>query len=122
MGGRKKQGRKIPWMIIFLILILSSFLIFFLLKKPNSVELEILEKVKRFPEVQDYKSYPANVTFLTKDDLAKLAENYPVIYGNITNDAYEIKFLSGDKDLLVLYDENQNKIIRAFEIIGVKIG
>ena len=123
MRGKNKRFRQKNFQTILFLVIIALFAIFFFAtKKPISIESEILEKVKNSPEVQDYKNYPANVTFLTKDKLTQLAKDYPIIYGNITIDVYEIRFLSDSKGLLVLYDANQNKIIRVFEIIGVKIG
>jgi len=99
----------------------SLFLVFiaYASRKPSAEE--ILEKVKGFPEVQPYKDLPVNVTFLSKERVEELSQKYPVIYGNISKDVYEIRFLSESKGLLVIYDAEENKIIRSFEIIGVKI-
>lgn len=118
----KKKRFKINFQKATFIIITFSFVIFFFVaKKPVSVESQILEKVKKFPEVQNYKNYPANVTFLTKGEVKELAKNYPVIYGNITRDVYEIRFFSDSRSLLVLYDIEENIIIRAFEIMGIRI-
>jgi hypothetical protein len=82
---------------------------------------EILNKLKEFPEVRPYINLPANITLLTKSNLTELSKQYPAIYGNISKDVYEVKFSFDTSGLLVIYDAEQNKIIRIFEIIGVKL-
>ncbi|MDI6798531.1 MAG: hypothetical protein QMD12_00830 [Candidatus Aenigmarchaeota archaeon] len=118
--GKKKFNRTMKIMALSAVVVF--LLLFYFGLRAGSIEERIVEKVKKFPEVQEYKDYPANITFLPRGKLTELAKNYPVIYGNITGDVYEIKFLSDGKGLLVLYDEKENKIIRVFEIVEVKIG
>jgi len=118
---KKRRGKyKNLKIITFLTIIILSFVLIFLITKEPKKS-QILEKLKKFPEIQDYKNYPVNITFLLKDDLTELVKDYPVIYGNITKDVYEIKFLSDSRGLLVLYDSEENIIIRLFEIMGIKI-
>ena len=59
------------------------------------------------------------VEMLTPENLSRLAEKYPVIYGNLPSKTlYQIK----TEDMLIIVDAEQKKVLRKFRVVGVKLG
>jgi len=85
-------------------------------------EAKILDSLRQFPEIKPYTNYSANVTFLTQKDISELAEKQPIIYKNLTGSAlYRVEYSSAGGGLLVIYDAENNRILREFAITNVEI-
>lgn len=85
-------------------------------------EAKILDSLRQFPEIKPYANYSANVTFLAQKDISELAEKQPVIYENLTGSAlYRVEYSSAGGGLLVIYDAENNTILREFAITNVEI-
>lgn len=85
----------------------------------NNIQLsdeQIINNLKQFPEIKPYENYQRNITLLTENDLKELKQRQPAIYSNIQSGTYRVIFTSNENGLLVLYDANQNKILKMFEI------
>jgi len=82
---------------------------------------EIINKIKIFPEVSQYSTMPATVRFISSDELKFLSRQYPVVYGDVSQSVYEVRFSSGNSGLLVLYDADSNKVLKTFQIVGVTV-
>ena len=60
-----------------------------------------------------------SITKLTPQNLTKLAEKYPVIYGNLPNKTlYQIK----TEKQLIIVDAEEKKILRRFRVVGISLG
>ena len=83
---------------------------------------KILDNLRQFPEIKPYANYSANVTLLTQNEIAGLAEKQPVIYKNLTGGAlYRVEYSSPGGGLLVIYDAEKNKILREFAITNIEV-
>ncbi|MDD5416731.1 MAG: hypothetical protein PHU12_02020 [Candidatus Aenigmarchaeota archaeon] len=80
-----------------------------------------LMKLMSLPEMQEFQNYQASIEYLAIEDIQNLAEQYPNIYGDITSPIYRVE-LYGDKQILVLYDYAQNKILGMFEMMSAELG
>ncbi len=80
-----------------------------------------LTKLMTLPEMQEFKDYQSTIEYLTFDQIQSLAEQYPDVYGGITKAIYQIE-LVGDKDIVVLYDYEMNKILNMFEVMKAEVG
>ena len=79
-----------------------------------------LDRLMKLPEMQAYRNYTGTVDFLSLSQVAQLAKQYPSVYGNITTSVYRVQ-LYGDKNLFVLYDDSENKIVRMFEMMTAEM-
>jgi len=59
-----------------------------------------------------------SITKLTPQNLIKLAEKYPVIYGNLPNKTlYQIK----TEKQLIIVDADEKEVLRKFKLVGVSL-
>ena len=59
-----------------------------------------------------------SITKLTPQNLTKLAEKYPVIYGDLPNKTlYQIK----TEKQLIIVDADEKKVLRKFKLVGVSL-
>jgi len=59
-----------------------------------------------------------SITKLTPQNLTKLAEKYPVIYGDLPNKTlYQIK----TEDQLIIVDADEKEVLRKFKLVGVSL-
>jgi hypothetical protein len=79
-----------------------------------------IDKLMTLPEMQEFKGYQGSAEYLTLQQVEQLAQQYPDVYGNITQAIYRVQ-LTGEKNILVLYDYAQNKIIRTFEMLNAEM-
>lgn len=111
----KKKQKNTKEIALIVILILLAISLYFILTIPSEKpvvsgpEEEILAKL-------NLNRDNTQITKLT--NLEKLKEKYPVIYGEAKEGDYEIK----TTDRLIIYDYDNDKIIKEFDITQIKIG
>jgi len=102
------------------IIVLSVIICLILLEKFTPVftygTIEVLTKLKTHPEIQKYENYSIEIAVLTKGDLADLSAKQPVVYAGLIPGFYQITFFSSTNKLLVIYDYQNDKIVRMFQI------
>jgi hypothetical protein len=102
------------------IIVLSVIICLILLEKFTPVftygTIEVLTKLKTHPEIQKYENYSIEIAVLTKGDLADLSAKQPVVYAGLIPGFYQITFFSSTDKLLVIYDYQNDKIVRMFQI------
>jgi hypothetical protein len=84
-------------------------------------EQEVLEKLMKHDEMQIYSTWNSEVTYLSKKDIKDLTAKQPVIYGNVDTDVYRVVFDSKSGGLLVLFDYDDDVIIKQFEILNAQL-
>ena len=90
-------------------------------KTQQKSESEILKKLKQFPELKPYENHTIGITLLTEENLTELSKQQPVIYKDIKPGTYRIVFKSNGGGLLVIYDPDENKILKEFELKNIKL-
>lgn len=120
------KTKKTYYLLIIALAIVILFFIFLNLGWQGgagaAADAKILENLRQFPEIKPYANYSANVTFLTRNEIAGLAETQPVIYKNLTGGAlYRVEYSSAGGGLLVIYDEDKNIILREFAIANLEV-
>ncbi len=84
---------------------------------PSDENASILEELRKFPEIEQYMKYPAEIALLTQAEIDKLSATQPAIYKNLEAPIYKVEFKTGeDKGILVLYNNQSKKIVKMFEI------
>ena len=111
----KKNQPKTKKIILGGILIILVIFLFYILTIPEKepvipgIEEEILAKL-------NLNRDNTQITRLT--DLEQLKEKYPVIYGEATEGDYEIR----TPNKLIIYDYDNDKIKKEFDVTQIKIG
>ena len=102
----------------FAVIIIQNQMI---MNKLTPAEETPLDKLMELPEMQEFRNYQGTIEYLTLEKLELLAQEYPEIYGKITKPIYSIQLL-GEKNIIVLYDYAENKIIYMFELLNAEVG
>ncbi|OQX20827.1 MAG: hypothetical protein BWK75_04495 [Candidatus Altiarchaeales archaeon A3] len=87
----------------------------------DKINADILQKLKTFDELKNYENYSAEITKLTQENITKLAEYQSAIYNGLEGDIYRITYKKDNNGLLIIYDYNESKILRMFEIKNLKL-
>ena len=90
-------------------------------KTQQESESEILKKLMQFQELKTYENHTTEIILLTGENLTELSKNQPVIYKDIKPGTYRAVFKSNDGGLLVIYDPDENKILKEFELKNIKL-
>ena len=74
-------------------------------------------------EIKNYENYTLEITKLTEENITKLAEYQPAIYNCLAGNRNPCKIIyeKDDGGLPVIYDYNESKILRMFEIKNLKL-
>lgn len=72
--------------------------------------------------IAENPGYKTEITVIAPENITKLSEKYPAIYGNLPNRTlYEIEYGSG-KGMLVIIDPIDKKVLRYFRTANVTLG
>jgi len=113
----KKNKETIYRLVIIAALIILSLVIVERFTPPvNSDMNEMLARLIQHSEIQPYSNYSVEIGILTAEELPELAKTQPVVYADLKPGLYQITFVSEKDSLLVIYDNENNAIIRMFHI------
>lgn len=84
-------------------------------------EQDVLDKLLKHAEMQDYSGWQAEVVYLSSQDVKELARKQPVVYGDVSGDVYRVTLTSGSRSVLVLYDYDNDVIVKQFEVLNVQL-
>jgi len=111
--------------VVFSIVLVFSLYIFLNRNDDRPDEEDVLKKIKEFDVAKDFINSNDNVKesieFLSKKDIDMLSVKYPVIYSNISSNVFKIYFMSKKENLLILYDYENDKILKDFLVMNVGV-
>lgn len=111
--------------ILLLIIFIASYFLFFIPKK-EITENEILRITQQESVVKDFISknpkYERRITFLTKQNVTSLSENFPALYGDLPKiDLYRVEYVSGEDGIFIILDKNL-KVLKYFKVYSLGLG
>ena len=80
----------------------------------------ILANLQKHAEIAQYSNLPAEVKFLSSQELASQAKKFPVIYGDLKGSIYEVRFATGGSGTLLFYDAKSDRILKTFNLLEWK--
>ena len=103
--------------LLFCAVVISSLFFKGYFKEKELPSDVVIAKVMMLAEAKDYEGWPATAIPLRRDQQQKKAEQYPLIYGDLSGDVYEVRFSQGDGGVLLLYDARGDKILSKFNLL-----
>lgn len=82
----------------------------------------VLQRLANHDEVKPYMERGRIMDRLESRELAQLRDEQPVIYSGVPEGAWRIIFAGEDDDFLVLYDAQNDNVLKAFSIAKVQFG
>jgi len=97
--------------LVFIIVVLEKFM-------PTTIygSNNLLSKLEQHPEIKPYSDYNVQINLLTDENLLNLRAVQPNIYGDIKPGLYQVTFSDTFDSLIVIYDNQNDKIVRIFHI------
>ena len=80
----------------------------------------VVERVMKLDEAKDYKGWSASALHVDSKQLQEKSKKYPLIYGDLTGDIYEIRLTQAEGEVLLLYDARSDKILAKFNLLDWK--
>lgn len=84
-------------------------------------EEDALRELASLEEIKPYTDRPTNIRMLLFEDVKKLAEEAPAIYGEISGSVWQAVFSGETSDVFVLYDSSEKRIVKIFEVTKLSI-
>lgn len=76
----------------------------------------IIQKLNENPDIQPYSTYNKNTKHLTQEEIYEYSKTEPAIYDGLKGDnIYIIEYFSENNGLFILYDTDENKILKMFK-------
>ena len=97
--------------LVFIIVVLEKFMPTTLYGSNN-----LLSKLEQHPEIRPYCNYSVQINVLTNENLMNLRAVQPSIYNDIKPGLYQVTFSDTFDSLIVIYDDQNDKIVRIFHI------
>ncbi len=84
-------------------------------------EQQVLDKLMRHTGMQNYLGWEIEIVYFSEQDVKELVRKQPTIYSDVNTDVYRVTFRSNNTGLLVLYDYDNDKIVKKFEILNPQL-
>lgn len=101
----------IALVLVFIIVVLEKFM-----PTPSYSSDNLLSKLEQHPEIKPYTNYSIQINVLTNQTLSNLRMVQPNIYNDIKPGTYQVTFSYKTDTLIVIYDNQNDKIVRIFHI------
>ncbi len=82
----------------------------------------IIDSIEKRPSMDPYSDYDKSIEIITGQEISDKAKSEPVIYGDLDKSKaplYKVTYGSGEDGLLIIYDKEDDSILKIFRTSNI---